>query len=103
MEDRNRKVPGDKVPRDLLSVVDAEVLCKWLCCFVQETRKESGERYPPLTLRQLLCAFQRVYAEPDSSTCPVRILDTYLSKLPHNPPAFYLQWMPKTPKDPSRP
>ena len=60
MEDRNRKVPGDKVPRDLLSVVDAEVLCKWLCCFVQETRKESGERYPPLTLRQLLCAFQRV-------------------------------------------
>ena len=60
MEDRNRKVPGDKVPRDLFSVVDAEVLCKWLCCFVQETRKESGERYPLLTLRQLLwtCGFE---------------------------------------------
>lgn len=36
------------------------VLCKWLCLFVQETRKENGENYPATTLRQLLAAFQRI-------------------------------------------
>ena len=41
------------------------------------------------------------YAEPESDRCPVRILDVYLSKLPENPPAFYLQWLPQTPADPT--
>ena len=33
---------------------------KWLCRFVQETRKENGENYPPSTIRSLLSTFQRV-------------------------------------------
>ena len=37
----------------------AEVVCKWLCRFVHETRKENGERYSPATIRCLLSAFQR--------------------------------------------
>ena len=45
----------------------------------------------------------RVFAEPESDKCPVQILDTYLSKLPENPPAFYLQWLPRVPEDTSRP
>ena len=43
----------EAVPDDLLACEDTDVLCKWMCCFVQETRKENGENYPPSTLRLL--------------------------------------------------
>ena len=59
-KNRNKSVPEDPVPQDLFQNTDAEVLCKWLCCYVQETRKESGENYPATTLRLMLSAFQRV-------------------------------------------
>lgn len=49
-ENRNKCVPEDPVPEELFEKTDAEVLCKWLCCYVQETRKESGENYPATTL-----------------------------------------------------
>ena len=42
-ENRNKSVPEDPVPENLFEKDAAEVLCKWLCCFVQETRKESGK------------------------------------------------------------
>ena len=58
METRNSN-SDEKVPEDLLSCPEAEVVCKWLCRFVHETRKENGERYPPATIRCLLSAFQR--------------------------------------------
>ena len=232
-EYRNQRSPEDPVPEDLFRAADMDVLCKWLCCFVQETRKETGENYPATTLRQMLSAFQRVlrgnkvpfnifdktnlrfielrntldtvcvglkkqgvgaavahapvisiehemlmwtsgvlgfeppeallravfitvgmhcslrggqehydlkveqftqlpgegysaethyryvengsknfqgrssecgkgnkivevFAEPESDRCPVRVLDMYFSKLPENPPAFYLQWLPSS-------
>ena len=47
----------EKVPEDR---DDAEVVCKWLCRFVQETRKENGENSPPYSIRSLCSAFQRV-------------------------------------------
>ena len=50
----------DPVPENLFEMDNAEVLCKWLCCFIQETRKESGQKYPGTTLRQMLSSFQRV-------------------------------------------
>ena len=43
------------------------------------------------------------YAEPESDRCPVHILGAYVSKLPKNPPAFYLQWLPQILADPTRP
>ena len=58
METQNSN-SDEKVPEDLLSCPEAEVVCKWLCRFVHETRKENGERYPPATIRCLLSAFQR--------------------------------------------
>ena len=58
METRNSN-SDEKVPEDLLSCSEAEVVCKWLCCFVHETQKDNGERYPPATIRCLLSAFQR--------------------------------------------
>ena len=45
----------------------------------------------------------RVYAQPGSTRCPVLILDLYLSKLPCNPTAFYMQPLPKVPTDPLHP
>ena len=59
METRNNNC-AEKVPNDILSCDDAEVVCKWLCRFVQETRKENGENYPPSTIQSLLSAFQTV-------------------------------------------
>ena len=50
----------ETVSDDLLSCDDAEVVCKWLCRFVQEARKENGENYPLSTIRSLLSAFQKV-------------------------------------------
>ena len=45
----------------------------------------------------------RAFSQPESNRCPVRVLDAYLSKLPENPPAFYLQWLSKVPDDATRP
>ena len=50
---------NENVPEDILSCPDAEVVCKWLCLFVQETRKENGKQYPPATIRCLLSTYQR--------------------------------------------
>ena len=47
------------MPDDLLLYKDADLVCRWMCIFVQETRKENGEEYPPSTIRALLAAFQR--------------------------------------------
>ena len=33
---------------------DADLVCKWFCRFVLETRKTDGTRYPPATLRSLV-------------------------------------------------
>ena len=72
MKNRNELSPNDPVPADLLSCADASVLCKWLCCFVQETKKENGLPYPATTLRSLLAAFQRIL---HSNKVPVNIFD----------------------------
>ena len=56
---------------DLLSCADAGTLCKWLCCFVQETKKENGIHYPTTTLRSLFDAIQRTLY---SNKVPLNIL-----------------------------
>ena len=64
ISDRNTRMSDEAVPADLLACEDADILCKWMCCFVQETRKENGEKYPPSTLHQLLAAFQQILRTP---------------------------------------
>ena len=59
ISDCNTRMSDEAVPVGLLACKDADILCKWMCCFVQEMRKENGENYPPSTLCQLLPAFQR--------------------------------------------
>ena len=48
------------VPDDLLSCTDADLVCKWLCRYVLETRQESGKPYPPKSLYMLLCGLLRI-------------------------------------------
>ena len=45
--------PDEAVP-DLLECCDPGILCKWLCRFILETRREDGKPYPPSTLRLLI-------------------------------------------------
>ena len=42
-----------------LTCYPARMLVLWLCCYVQETKKESGQRYPATTLCSLLGGIQR--------------------------------------------
>ena len=67
-----RKENGDPVPDDLLSCADPGVVCKWLCRFVQETRKVDGSRYPASSIRSLLSAFQRIM---QANKLPYRLFD----------------------------
>ena len=57
--DHCRHCGEEQVPDDLLLCKDADLVCRWMCIFVQETRKENGEEYPPSTIWALLAAFQR--------------------------------------------
>ena len=58
-ENRNKKMPNDPVPMNLLQSHDPGLVCKHSCCFAMEIRKEDGELYPPATIRSLLCGLNR--------------------------------------------
>ena len=45
LEWRNRSVPSDSVPIDILSCTDAVVLNKWLSLYVTETRRMDGKKF----------------------------------------------------------
>ena len=60
------------VPADLLWSHDADLVCKWLCCYVMETRKTDGSVYPLATLRSLVSGLNRVV---QSNKAPFSILD----------------------------
>ena len=62
----------DIVPAELLRSHDSELVCKWLCCFVLETRKTDGSRYPPATLRSLVSGLNR---ELQRNGAPFSVLD----------------------------
>jgi hypothetical protein len=72
VEHRNTAAPEDPVPPNLLSCSDATILCKWVCSYVQETKKENGQPYPASTLRSLLAALQRTM---HSNRVPFNIFD----------------------------
>ena len=48
-----------KYPQDIVLTDDPELLCSCLCKYVMETRKESGEHYPPKTILNLLSGLLR--------------------------------------------
>ena len=54
--DYNYRNPENECPYDLLSPFRSkEILNKWLCIYVTETRNQDGDAYPPKTIYVLLC------------------------------------------------
>ena len=86
--------PDDPVPKDLLASHDADLVCKWLCQFLMETRKTDGSLYPPSSLRSLICGVNRILQRNqapfsvvykcDSRFCPLLKLDSLSSELHHS-------------------
>ena len=56
---RHKEHPGDPVPVDVLTCVDATILNKWLSLYIIETRKRDGQRYPTSTQNLFLCGLKR--------------------------------------------
>ena len=71
-EERNRKMPSDPVPSDLLSCHDPATVSKFLRYFVLEARNQTGEKYPPATIRSILSGLNRILKE---AKAPFSILD----------------------------
>jgi len=69
---RSFMTANEAVPADLLQSHDANLVCKWLCRFVMETRKTDGSEYPPATLRSLVSGLNRVL---QSNKAPFSVLD----------------------------
>ena len=70
---RNRSSSASEiVPPGILHSYDPELVCKWLCCFVLETRKLDGSRYPPATKRSLVSGLNR---ELQRHSAPFSVLD----------------------------
>ena len=68
-------VRDEVMMKDKLGVVPNNTLQanQWALrnCFVQETRKEDGQLYPPHSLKQLLCGLKRIM---DSNRVPLQII-----------------------------
>ena len=71
---KNRKSidPAQAVPPDLLSSDDPSLVCKWLCLYMMETRREDGQPYPPSTIRNLVSGLNRILQE---NKAPFSVLD----------------------------
>ena len=52
--------PSYVVPGDLLRRHDADLVCKYLCLFIMETRRENGKMYPPSSFHCLVSEINRV-------------------------------------------
>ena len=52
--EQNKKVSYNHVPSDILTCHDAEVVCKYMCYFVLEVRRDDGKPYLPGMIQSLL-------------------------------------------------
>ena len=69
---RSTVLPGELVPAELLQSHDGELVCKWLCRFILETKKTDGSSYPPATIRSLVSGLNRVL---QGNKAPFSVLD----------------------------
>ena len=70
MKQRNSQEDLDKCPEDLLLNMDPKQLNHWLSAFIVETRKVTGEPYPPTTLHSILSGILRYMRSLDPQKCP---------------------------------
>ena len=71
-EERDKLIPDDSVPEDLLSCHDQSIVSKYMHCFILEARNQAGEKYLPSTIRSILSGLSRVLKE---AKAPFSILD----------------------------
>ena len=71
---KNRAAVGPEfaVPSDLLRSHDPDLVCKYLCFYMMETRREDGGMYPPSTLRSLISGVNRIL---QANKAPFSVLD----------------------------
>ena len=67
--------------------------------YVEHSSKNHQRKFDEIDSNKIICA----YAQPESSHCPVSILDLYISKLPSNPKALYMQPLQAVPADQGKP
>ena len=60
LEENLNKVMPDSVPTDLLTCHDPDIVCKYMRYFVLEARTQNGKKYPPGTIRSILCGLNRL-------------------------------------------
>lgn len=59
-DEYNKRNEDDKCPAEILTPsCSKEILNKWLCVYVLETRNHVGQPYPPKTVYSLLCGILR--------------------------------------------
>ena len=63
---------SDEVVSELFECRYPDILCKWLCRFILETRREDGMPYPPSTLRSLNSGINRALK---AKNVPFSVLD----------------------------
>ena len=63
-------------PCDIMMTEDKEVLCHWLCIFIMEVRKESGDPYTPRSIVQLMSGLNRKISSDGSgvNNIPIELL-----------------------------
>ena len=63
-------------PCDIMMTEDEEVLCHWLCIFIMEVRKESGDPYTPRSIVQLMSGLNRKISSDGSgvNNIPIELL-----------------------------
>lgn len=57
--------PGNVCSEDILLNSDQDLLCKWLCVFATEMRKEDGAKYTPWSMSQLFAGLECWPNEPN--------------------------------------
>ena len=64
--------PYDPMPMDLLASHDGDLVCKWLCLFLMETKRTDGSLYLLSLLRSLVCGINHIL---QSNQAPFSVVD----------------------------
>ena len=56
---RNETVTTDLCPENVFTHEDSSIICQWLCKFITEVRKTTGQEYTPHSLYLILSGLQR--------------------------------------------
>ena len=81
IEWRNERAqkPDNIVPQDVLLTDTASSLNKWLSCYICETRKKDGSRFPPNTITLLLQGLKQYMKDANPSAYDLVVANNSLT------------------------